>query len=119
MAYQFYNANARGRIENDCFIRSLSCATGRSWDYTYNLISDIAQMQGTMMDDKEFVIEYLDTMFERMPEFYGTIADASDYYCDSIILITTPGHIVCSKFGTVYDTWNSIDKEVEHIWLVE
>ena len=118
MAYKFYNANARNRMSQDCFIRSLSCATNKSWDYTYNMLSDIAQWEGTMMDDRDFVLQYLDRNYERLPKFYGTIGEASECYEDSIILITTRGHIVCSKYGTLYDTWDSSKREVEYIWLI-
>lgn len=117
--YKYYNANPKNNNITDCFIRSLSCATGKSWDYTYNKISDIAQWNGTTMDNAEFIVEYLDRNFERMPKFYGTIEEASDYYKDNIILITTLGHIVCSKYGIIYDTWNSSHREVEFIWRVK
>lgn len=54
-----------------------------------------------------------------MPKFNGTIEQASNYYKDNIILITTIGHIVCSKFGYLYDSWDSRNLEVEYIWLVK
>ena len=44
---------------------------------------------------------------------------ASEFYDDSIVLITTPGHIVCSKYGILYDTWDSSNRFVEFIWLVK
>lgn len=116
--YLNYNANPLDNNVTDCFIRSLSCATDKSWDYTYNKISDIAQWEGTTMDNNRFIIKYLDRFYERMPKFYGTIREASRYYKDDIILITTPGHIVCSKYGNIFDTWNSANKPVEYIWLV-
>lgn len=118
MSYRFYNANPKKNNVTDCFIRSLSCATGESWDHTFNKISDIAQWNGTTMDDRAFIIEYLDRHFKRMPKFYGTIGEASTRYKNNIILITTPGHIVCSKYGELYDTWDSSNKEAEYIWLV-
>lgn len=117
--YRYYNANPNNNNVTDCFIRSLSVATSKSWDYTYNKISDMAQWNGTTMDNRAFIIKYLDRNFKRMPKFHGTIGEASDYYYDSIILITTPGHIVCSKKGILYDTWDSSNKEAEYIWKVE
>ena len=56
MSYRYYNANPLNNNITDCFIRSLSCATGKSWDYTYNKISDMAQWNGTTMDNSEFII---------------------------------------------------------------
>lgn len=117
--FRYYNANVKNNNVTDCFIRSLSCATGKSWDYTFNKISDMAQWDGTTMDNADFIIEYLDRNFERLPKFYGTIGEASEYFKNNIILITTVGHIVCSKYGNVYDTWDSTFKKVEHIWLVK
>lgn len=117
--YRYYNANPRNNNITDCFIRSLSCATGKSWDFTYNKISDMAQWNGTTMDDRNFIIEYLDRNYERMPKFNGTIGQASEYYNDNIILVTTLGHIVCSKYGNVYDTWDSTNRPVEFIWRVK
>lgn len=119
MSYKNYNANPRNNNATDCFIRSLSCATNKSWDYTYGKISDIAQWEGTTMDNRDFIIEYLDRNYTRAPMFKGTLGEASDYYCDNIILITTRGHIVCSKYGTIYDTWNSSNRYVEFIWIVK
>lgn len=116
--YTYYNANPMNNNVTDCFIRSLSCATNKSWDYTYNKISDIAQWNGTTMDNRDFILEYLDRNYERMPKFYGTIGEASEYYKDNVILITTNGHIVCSKFGQLYDTWDSSNREVEFIWII-
>lgn len=116
--FRYYNANAKNNNVTDCFIRSLSCATGESWDHTFNKISDMAQWAGTTMDNADFIIEYLDRNFERMPKYHGTIGEASEYFKNEIILVTTLGHIVCSKYGNVYDTWDSTGKPVEHIWRV-
>lgn len=119
MSYKFYNANAMGRLENDCTIRALSCATGKSWDYVYEHLSDIAQAEGTMMDDRDFIIEYLDRRYKRVPVKKGmTIGEVSTKYKAYIVLITTKGHIVCSKYGIVYDTFNSTNRLAEFCWII-
>lgn len=117
--YRYYNANPKNNDITDCFIRSLSCATGKSWDYTYNKISDMAQWEGTTMDNADFIIKYLDRNYERMPKFYGTIEDAGEFYNKDIILVTTQGHIVCVKRGLILDTWDSSHKPVQYIWRVD
>ena len=61
--YKYYNANPLNRYEDDCVLRSLSCATGKSWDEVYDYLSDIAQYEGTLLDKKEFVIKYLPRHF--------------------------------------------------------
>lgn len=96
--YRFYNANALKKFENDCVVRSISCATDKSWDYVYERLSDIAQREGTMMDDRRFVIDYLDRLYERVPKEYGTVGEISERYSDYVLLITMNGHITCSKY---------------------
>lgn len=119
MGYKYFNANPVNNNVTDCFIRSLSCATGKSWDYIYNKISNMAQWNGTTMDNADFIVEYLDRNYERMPKFNGTIGEASEFYNNNIILVTTRGHIVCCKYGNVIDSWNSSNKSVQHIWIVD
>lgn len=97
--WKYYNANPLGKIQSDCFLRALSCATSKSWDYIYEKISDIAQSQGMMMDDRDFVLNYLDRRYDRVPFKKGmTIKEVANIYDDYIVLITTKGHIVCAKY---------------------
>ena len=116
--YVRHNANPKNNNVTDCFIRALSCATNKSWDYTFNKISNMAQWAGTTMDNRDFILEYLDRNYKRLPKFRGTIDEVSNYYKKNIILVTTVGHIVCSKYGKIYDTWDSSKKLVEYVWLI-
>lgn len=117
--YRFYNANAVNRYTDDCVIRAISCATNKSWDYVYDYMSDLAQYEGTLFDKKDFVINYLNNTFHRLYGVYGTIGEVSGMYPYSTLLITTDGHIVCSKNGIIYDTFDCRDREVEYVWLVK
>lgn len=116
--YKFFNANAKGINSSDCTVRAISCATGKSWDYVYEHLSDIAQAQGTMMDDRDFIIDYLDRRYERVPHAYGTVGYISSKYPDNILLITMKGHITCSKYGIVYDSFDCTNRKAEYVWIV-
>lgn len=116
--YEYYNANAIGKLDEDCVIRAISCATGKSWDYIYEHLSDLAQEKGTMLDNSQFIREYLDRRYERLPVYGETVGELSEMYPYDILLITMKGHITCSKNGTVYDTWDCTNKPVEYAWLV-
>lgn len=97
--YKYYNANPLGKIQSDCFLRALSCATSKSWDFIYEKISDIAQSQGTMMDDRNFILNYLDRKYQRVPFKKGMrVNEVAKKYDDYIVLITMKGHIVCAKY---------------------
>ena len=119
MAYKFYNANVLGKNISDCTVRAISCATGRSWDYVYERLSDIAQSQGTMMDDKNFIIDYLDRRYKRLKYIHGKVGYISKKYKNNILLITMIGHITCSKYGTIYDTFDCTNREVEYVWIIK
>ena len=120
--YKFYNANALNKYEDDCVIRAISCATNKSWDYVYDYLSDIAQYEGTLLDKREFVRNYLDRTYQRLDGIYGTVGDVSAMFPNNTILITMRGHITCSKpskYGpTIYDTFDCRNREVENVWLV-
>lgn len=117
--FRFYNANAVNRFTDDCVIRAISCATNRSWDYVYDYMSDIAQYEGTLFDKKDFVINYLDRTYKRLYNLQGTVGEISGMFPDNTLLITMGSHIVCSKRGIVYDTFDCRNREVEFVWLVE
>lgn len=117
--WKYYNANAKGRFQNDCTVRAISCATNKSWDYVYEHLSDIAQAQGTMMDDREFIIEYLDRRYKRVPYIRGKVGKISEQFANNIILITMQNHITCSKYGIIYDTFDCTNREVEYVWIVK
>lgn len=116
--YKYLNNNALGKFENDCTIRSISCATGRSWDRVYEHLSDIAQAQGTMMDDRDFIIDYLDRRYERVPVYGETVGNVSEIYSDYIVLITMQGHITCSKYGVIYDSFDPRNRKAEYCWII-
>lgn len=116
--YKYYNANALNKLEDDCVVRSISCATGKSWDYVYNYLSDIAQYEGTLFDKKDFVVKYLDRTYERIPYIYGSVGEISAMFPHNTVLIAAQNHIVCSKDGILYDTFDCRHYEAEKVWLV-
>ncbi len=117
--YKFYNKNPLNKYEDDCVIRSISCATNKSWDEVYDTLSDLAQYEGTLLDKREFVRNYLDRNYQRLEGIYGSVGYVSSQFPNNVILITMPGHIVCSKYGIIYDTFDCRDREAETIWLVK
>ena len=117
--YKFHNNNALGLFENDCTIRAISTATGNTWDDTYKHLSNIARLQGTMMDDKDFIRDYLDSRYKRLdniPLYVGEVAGA---YPDNILLITSNSHICCSIYGCIYDSFDPRDNLAEYCWIVK
>ena len=105
--YRFYNNNSLGNFVNDCTIRAISLAEGNTWDYTYDKLSNLAQSKGTMMDRYERIYEN------------GTVGQIAGEYPDKILLITMKGHITCSLYGVILDSFDCRKRNVEYVWIVK
>lgn len=103
-------------------VRAISCATNKSWDYVYDYLSDMAQYEGTLLDKRDFVRNYLDRTYQRLNGIYGNVGEVSAMFPNNTLLITMNGHITCSKptknGPTIYDTFDCRNREVEDVWLV-
>ena len=114
--YEFYNANPKGRYVNDCTVRAISRATGRSWDETYRKLSEFAQQLGTMPDDVVYIDSYLANNFIKV---YGckhcnkvTVGEFVKQHPYGTYLITMSGHITCAENGVIYDTFDPSERFV-------
>lgn len=119
MSYKYYNDNPLGRDVEDCTIRSISVAINKSWDYVYDMLSEEAQRLGTMQDDRDFIIDFLDNNFERVPTYGLTVGEVAKEYDDFVVLITMSNHITCAKYGKIYDTFNPSRRLAEYCWIVK
>ena len=117
--YDYYNANPLGIFEDDCVVRSISCATNRSWDQVYDELSDLAQERGTLLDKRDFVRWYLDMHFRRIANPPYKVVDVARMFKNNVVLCTMRGHIVCIKYGVIYDTFNPSERIVEDVWIVK
>ena len=88
--YKYYNANALKNNVNDCVIRAISKAEGKSWDKTYIELSKIAQSEGILLDDVNFVENYLDTRYRRACHKSKTVGEFANEHPRGTYLITMP-----------------------------
>ena len=118
MSYKFYNANARGKFVNDCTIRAISLAEGKTWDETYDELSEIAQNNGIILDDVNFIDPLLDSRYERMCFREKYVGDFAEEHPVGTYLITMKGHITCCMDGVIYDTFDCRDRVMWCAWAV-
>ena len=57
--------------------------------------------------------------YQRLNGLKGSVGYVSSLFPDNVLLITMKGHIVCSKYGVIYDTFDCRDRQVEDVWLVK
>lgn len=116
--YKFFNANSRGNFVNDCVVRAISVAEGKSWDETYKELSTIAQREGILLDDVEFVEDYLDDRYKRVPHFAKTVGEVIEEFPVGIYLVTMNNHITVIMDGVLYDTFDCRNRTVRCVWEV-
>ena len=116
--YKYYNANSRGNFVNDCVVRAISVAEGKSWDETYEELSCIAQKEGILLDDVEFVEDYLDDRYKRTCHYSKTVGEFIEEFPKGISLVTMNGHITVVIDGILYDTFDCRDRRMYCSWCV-
>lgn len=120
--YQYYNANPLGRKVNDCTVRALSLAYGVSWDEAFDILSDLAQFQATMLDDIDHIDDYLHhnskIIYSRTNKDL-TVGEFADAHPIGVYLITMRGHITCCIDGCIYDTFDPSDRIIWNIYEVK
>lgn len=119
----YKNKNPLGRQVNDCVIRAISLAEGRSWDDVYSELSKKAQEEGTLIDDVNFVEFYLNDRYKKMcykkKGLKISLNDFARQFNRGVYLVTMQGHITCVINGIIYDIWDCGLKEIWCAWKVE
>lgn len=116
-----YNANPWGLDEEDCVTRAISAALNIKYVAVGNLLEVIAEVNGC---DKLCVCCYhklLEEIFGLKPEYcYGeTVGAVAEANPGRKLLIRSDGHLTCSMYGVVIDTWDCTDKIADCYWIVE
>lgn len=119
MSYRFYNANALGKFHNDCSIRAISLAEGKTWDETYRELSRIAQNNGIILDDVNFIDPLLDSRYDRICPREKYVGEFAEEHPEGTFLITMKGHITCCIDGVIYDTFDCRNRVVWCAWEVK
>lgn len=121
-SFKYYNANPLGRRVNDCTIRAISLATGRTWDDTYDRLSEFAQTQAITPSEVEYIDGFLEDNFKRVysskQEDKITINDFIYHHPKGTYLITMRGHITCAIDGCIYDTFDPRERIIWDVYKI-
>lgn len=119
MLYRYYNANPASHYVNDCTIRAISLAEGKSWDETYEELSQIAQRNGIILDDVNFIEPFLDSRYDRKCFNNILVGEFAEDHPTGTYLLTMNGHITCCIDGTIFDTFNCLNQRLKCAWRVD
>lgn len=117
--YKYYNANVKKQVVNDCVVRSISVAERLSWDEAYQKLSNLAQKEGTLLDDIQFVENYLDKKYRRACYKSKTLQEFMTEHPKGRFLVTMPGHITVVINGVLYDTFDCRKRKIWCAWKVK
>lgn len=95
--WKYYNANPLDANVSDCTVRAISMAEGKTWDETYEELSRLAQIDGILLDDVDFIEDYLDKRYLRQCHYSKTLQEFIEEYPRGIYLVTMPNHITVVK----------------------
>lgn len=120
--YRYLNQNPKARDTEDCTVRAISLAQGKTWDKVYDELSDLAREKGMLFSDAEFVEDYLDGLYKRTcyknNKVAMTVGEFVEAHKEGTYLVTMRGHITCVKDGILFDTFDCRNRLIWCAWEV-
>ena len=120
-SYSYYNRNPWQANEEDCVCRAISAALDISYVAVENLLDLTAYAYGC---DKLCVCCYhnlLEDIFGMEPnDGRGrTVGEVAEAHPGRKLLIRIEGHLTCSMYGVIIDTWDCTGEIADCYWIVE
>lgn len=118
--FYYYNRNPWQADEEDCVCRAISAALDISYVAVDRLLDLTAYAYGC---EKLCVCCYhhlLEDVFAMEPaDGRGlTVGEIAEEHPGRKLLIRCDGHLTCSMYGVVIDTWDCTDEVVDCYWIV-
>lgn len=117
--FEYYNANPLKNNVSDCTVRAISKAEGKTWDKTFKELSFLAQKEGILIDDVDFIEKYLDKRYKRQCHYSKTVGEFLEEHNKGTFLITMQGHITVIINGVLYDTFDCRNRRMWCAWFVK
>lgn len=118
--YIYYNVNPEGDHIGDCVIRAISLALNINYDKVITLLNEISNQFNCDMLVRDCYGKLL-TEGLNLPMIEATdktVEEVAEDFKNNILLVRTPGHLTCIKYGDIYDIWDCSEELVDIFWLV-
>lgn len=119
------NPNPNGAYVEDCVIRAIAIATGKTWDETYinvclqgylmKNMPSVNKVWGNYLASSGFVRTPLPT---NCPDCYTVRDFCAENKC-GIYILATGSHVVAVVDGNYCDAWDSGDEMPIEVWRRE
>lgn len=117
--YRYYNNNPHHMLTDDCVLRAIAVAEGISWDDCQRKLSYLSGKQGLLLNDVDFVEDYLDSLYPRKCYKNMTIGEFADISPKGNFVATTNGHITAIINNVIVDTWDCSDCIIKCCWQIK
>lgn len=120
--YIHYNPNPYGLYVEDCVVRAICLATGRTWDDIYFHLCLQGGIMGNMPSVNEVWGTYLSTIgFSRyfLPDTCPVCYTVRDFCYDhphGTYILATNTHVITVINGNYYDAWDSGSEVPLTVW---
>ena len=116
--YTWHNENPYRRNVGDCTVRAISTALDQDWDTTYIGLCLEGYLMKDMPSSNEVWRSYLSRygLERRTAPPHTTVNEFARAHPHGTYLLGLNSHVVCIIDGTLYDTWDSGEKEVLYYW---
>ena len=119
--FVYYNANPKNERIGDCVVRAISTALGIEYYKVLNMLYNNSNYFNCDMLVKDCYIILLN-------DYYGlkcykgmgkSAKEIANDFKDKKLILRTEGHVLCAKYGDIYDTWDSSNEIVDIFWIVD
>ena len=117
--YRYINQNPHNRHIDDCVLRALSLLTNKTWREVQEELSDLANRYGYMIDDVDFVEDYLDNRYKRECHYSKTVGEFAKEFPRGKYAVTMSGHITAIVNGVIHDTFDPSDRIMRCAWKID
>lgn len=116
--FKYYNANPQKLLINDCVLRSISVAEGITWNECQEKLSYLANKKAMLLNDVEFVEEYLDGRYPRECCSNMTVGEFAKECPKGHYVVTMNGHITAIIDNVIVDTFDCSDRIMWCCWKI-
>lgn len=116
--FKYYNANPQKLLINDCVLRSISVAEGITWNECQEKLSYLANKKAMLLNDVEFVEEYLDERYPRECCSNMTVGEFAKECPKGHYVVTMNGHITAIIDNVIVDTFDCSDRIMWCCWKI-
>lgn len=116
--FEYYNANPHNLLIDDCVLRSISVAEGITWRECQEKLSYLANEKAMLLNDVEFVEEYLDERYPRECCNNMTVVEFAKECPKGHYVVTMNGHITAIIDNVIVDTFDCSDRIMWCCWKI-